>query len=105
MKVRIILHKSEIAHEITKRLGLSDVHFSRGSTEPKELFVQIANTLGIDIVEINTKPGIAKKIVELSGENWHPDYESSGSTVTLQGLIAVNRAVEFFLDGKPEVTT
>lgn len=105
MKVRIILLKSEVAHEITFRLGLPDVHFSRGSTEPKELFVQIANTLGIDVIDINTKPLIAKKIVELSGENWHPDYESAGSTVTLQGLMAVNRAVQFFLKGKPEVTS
>lgn len=103
--MRIILLKSEVAHEITKRLGLPDVHFSRGSTEPKELFVQIANTIGINIIDINTKPGIARKIVELSGESWHPDYESSGSTVTLQGLMAVNRAVEFFLAGKPEITS
>jgi hypothetical protein len=99
------LLKSEVAHLITQRLGLPDVHFSRGSTEPKELFVQIAETLGIDIIDINTKPRIAQKIVELSGENWHPDYESAGSTVTLQGLMAVNRAVGFFLDGKPEVST
>lgn len=97
--------KSDVAREITRRLGLPDVHFSRGSTEPKELFIQIANTLGIDIIDINTKPMIARKVVELSGENWHPDYESAGSTVTLQGLMAVNRAVQFFLDGKPEVLT
>ena len=93
--------KSEVAHEITKRLGLPDVHFSTGSTEPKELFIQIAETLAIDITDINTKPKIAQKIVELSGESWHPDYESSGSTVTLSGLIAVNNAVAFFLADKP----
>lgn len=100
-KATIILLKSEVAREITRKLGLPEVHFSRGSTEPKELFVQIADCLGIDIVEINSKPRIARKIVELSGENWHPDYESAGSTVTLQGLMAVDRAVEFFLGGKP----
>jgi hypothetical protein len=98
------LLKSEVAHEITQRLGLPDVHFSTGSTEPKELFVQIAEALAIDISDINTKPKIARKIVELSGQTWHPDYESTGSTVTLDGLKAVNRAVEFFLADKPSTT-
>lgn len=103
MKEQIILLKSEVAHLITSKLGLPDVHFSTGSTEPKELFLQVANCLGIDISEVNTKPTIARKIVEASGEIWLPDYESSGSTVTIDGLKAVHSAVEFFLVDRPEI--
>lgn len=94
--------KSEVAHLITSKLGLPDVHFSTGSTEPKELFLQIANCLAIDISDVNTKPTIARRIVEVSGEIWLPNYESSGSTVTMDGLKAVHSAVEFFLSGRPE---
>ena len=103
MKEKIILLKSEVAHLITSKLSLPDVHFSTGSTEPKELFLQVANCLAIDISDVNTKPTIARKIVEASGEIWLPDYESTGSTVTIDGLKAVHSAVEFFLAGRPEI--
>lgn len=103
MKEKIILLKSEVAHLITSKLGLPDVHFSTGSTEPKELFLQVANCLAIDISGVNSKPTIARRIVEASGEIWLPDYESSGSTVTMDGLKAVHSAVEFFLAGRPEI--
>jgi hypothetical protein len=97
------LLKSDVAHLITKKLGLPDVLFSTGSTEPKELFLQVAHCLAIDISDVNTKPTIAQRIVEFSGEIWLPNYESSGSTVTLDGLKAVHSAVEFFLSGRPEI--
>jgi hypothetical protein len=103
LKEKIILLKSEVAHLITSKLGLPDVHFSTGSTEPKELFLQVANCLAIDISDVNTKPTIARKIVEASGEIWLPDYESTGSTVTIDGLKADQSAVEFFLAIRPEI--
>jgi hypothetical protein len=103
LKEKITLLKTEVAHLITSKLGLPDVHFSTGSTEPKELFLQVANCLAIDISDVNTKPTIARRIVEVSGEIWLPNYESSGSTVTMDGLKAVHSAVEFFLSGRPEI--
>ena len=103
MKERIILLKSDVANMITSKLGLPEVHFSTGSTEPKELFLQVAHCLAIDISDVNTKPSIARRIVEVSGEIWLPNYESSGSTVTIDGLKAVHSAVEFFLAGRPEI--
>ena len=96
--------KVDVARLITTKLGLPEVHFSTGSTEPKELFLQIAHCLAIDISDVNTKPMIARRIVEVSGEVWLPNYESSGSTVTTDGLKAVHSAVEFFLSGRPEIT-
>jgi hypothetical protein len=59
--------------------------------------------LAIDISDVTTKPTIAKRIVEVSGAVWLPDYESSGGTVTKDGLVAVHSAVEFFLSGRPEL--
>ena len=103
MKERVILLKSDVANLITSKLGLPKVHFSAGSTEPKELFLQVAHCLAIDISDVNTKPTIARRIVEVSGEIWLPNYESSGSTVTIDGLKAVHSAVEFFLSGRPEI--
>ena len=94
--------KSEVAHLITSKLGLPDVDFSTGSTEPKELFLQVAHCLAIDIRDVNTNPAIARRIVEISGDVWLPNYESSGSTITIDGLKAVHSAVEFFLSGKLE---
>ena len=101
--MRVILLKSDVANLITSKLGLPKVHFSTGSTEPKELFLQVAHCLAIDISDVNTKPTIARRIVEVSGEIWLPNYESSGSTVTIDGLKAVHSAVEFFLSGRPEI--
>lgn len=95
--------KTEVANQITDLLGLPNVQFSTGSTEPRELFLQVAEALGIDISGAGTKPGIAKKIVESAGEPWQVEYESSGSTITLKGLKAVHSAVEFFLQNRPEI--
>ncbi len=92
-----------MANQITDLLGLPNVQFSTGSTEPRELFLQVAEALGIDIAGAGTKPGIAKKIVESAGVPWQVDYESSGSTITLKGLKAVHSAVEFFLQNRPEI--
>ena len=103
MKEKIILFKSDVAHLITSKLGLPDVNFSTGSSEPRELFLLVADCLAIDISDVNSKPTIARKIVEASGEIWLPDYESTGSTVTIDGLKAVHSAVEFFLAGRPEI--
>ena len=91
-----------MANEITDLLGIPKVRFSTGSTEPKELFIQIADCLGLGI-ELNlNKPVLARQIVESSGAVWLPDYESTGSTVTLKGLLAVKSAVEFYLINKPD---
>ena len=95
------LLKSEVGKSITDKLGIPEVHFSTGSTEPKELFLAVADSLGIQISSVTTKPGLARTIVESSGGSWLPQFESSGSTVTLEGLLAVQSAVEFFLANRP----
>lgn len=98
------MHKSEVANEITHLLRLEPVHFSSGSTEPKELFLLIADSLGLGIDPLLPKPVIARRIVESSGQAWLTDYESTGGTVTLKGLQAVKSSVESYLTNRRELT-
>lgn len=69
---------------------------STGSTEPREIFVLVNDVLGLGIAPSKTKPELARAIVEASGEVWTASSESRGGTVTLEGLLAVRRAVTFF---------
>lgn len=98
------MNKSELANEITDLLRLPPVHFSTGSTEPKELFLLISDSLGLGIDSILPKPEMARRIVESSGHSWLIDYESTGGTVTLQGLQAVKSSVEYYLENRPELS-
>lgn len=91
------MKKDEIADYITQKLRVPKVQFSSGSTEPKELLLQIAEAIGIPISEDLSKPEIARMIVESSGSKWHPNYESSGSTITRAGMYALKEAIDFFL--------
>lgn len=97
------LNKTEVAKQITDLLRLEPVHFSTGSTEPKELFLKIADSLGLGIDSILPKPVMARRIVESAGLSWVPDYESTGGTVTLKGLQAVKSSVEYYLANRPEL--
>ena len=99
----LILNKTEVAKQITDLLKLEPVHFSTGSTEPKELFLKIADSLGLGIDSILPKPVMARRIVESSGQSWVPDFESTGGTVTLKGLQAVKSSVEYYLANRPEL--
>lgn len=93
--------KEEIADCITDKLKLPRVTFSTGSTEPKELFVSIIDALGLEFQSRRNKPEMARLIVESAGFVWRPEFESTGATVTRQGLEAVLGAVDFFLNEKP----
>ena len=92
--------KSDVAKEITDLIGISEVRFSTGSTEPKELWTGIVEALGLGVDTSLPKQKIARAIVESCGELWLPDYESTGGTVTFQGMVAVKRAVQFYLNNK-----
>jgi len=88
--------KQDVARDITSYLGVQELHFSTGSTEPRELFDLAASILGLGDVASLTKPQAAQKIVEASGQPWFPQYESAGGTVTKSGLEAVLKSVLFF---------
>lgn len=93
----LMTSKEQLVGDIATRLGIDPPPMSTGSTEPKEIFVTINRQLGLGLDERSTKPELARAIVECAGHSWAPDYESRGSTVTAAGLLAVVKAVDFFL--------
>jgi hypothetical protein len=88
--------KEAIADRICAHLGVRTPGFSIGSTEPKDVFIVICASLGLTFDATLTKPNLARFIVESAGNQWHPDFESAGGTVTKAGLLAVETAVKFF---------
>jgi Mn-containing catalase len=89
--------KLEIVSKISARLNVEAPKMSTGSTEPREIFDLVNDTLGLGIDRKATKPEMARQIVEASGMSWNADYESRGGTVTKPGLLAVLAAVEHFV--------
>ena len=90
--------KLDLIVEIAHLIGRTAPAMSTGSTEPREIFESVNDELGLGLeMRRLDKPGLARAIVEASGGTWTPDCESRGSTVTLDGLIAVRDAVKFFV--------
>jgi hypothetical protein len=86
--------KQEIIDEICSHLGIPTFIISTGSTEPKEFLIAVADQLGITGLSLGMdKQELAKLIVEASGELWQPDYDSTGGTITKEGLLAVQASV------------
>jgi len=89
--------KSDLVWAIAETIGVDTPHMSTGSTEPKEIFLLVNDSLGLGLDTKMTKPEIARAIVELSGCTWPATAESRGGTVTADGLRAVLHAVQFFV--------
>lgn len=89
--------KEYYVREIARLLGVEMPPMSTGSTEPRAIFDYVNTTLGLGIEVELTKPELARAIVESTGRSWNADCESSGGTVTRNGLAAVHRAVEFYV--------
>lgn len=88
--------KADVVSEIADIIGVPAPPMSTGSTEPKTIFLLVNEAFGLGISPGQTKPEMARHIVEASGEVWGVSCESRGGTVTLEGLEAVGRAVRFF---------
>jgi hypothetical protein len=88
--------KVELVQEIARLIDAGPFHMSTGSTEPRALFDAVNTELGLGIPPEGTKPEMARGIVEAAGARWLPQYESTGGTVTFDGLRAVLDAVRFF---------
>lgn len=92
--------KQDAINEVIRIVGGSQVHVSRGSTEPKHLFILVAQWMGLDIDPHLSKPNMGRAITQAAGINWDSSCDSTqspsggGSTVTLEGLTRVLRAVE-----------
>jgi hypothetical protein len=87
--------KQAIIDEICKHLGIQSYLVSTGSTEPREFLEAVIEQLGImNLAKGLQKPELGKLIVEAQGELWLPKYDSSGGTITKEGLEAIHRAVQ-----------
>ena len=89
--------KQDVMDDTCKLLGIPLWMVSTGSTEPKGYLLAVAHSLGIPVEDCHTKPELATRIVETSGEVWLPFYESQGATITRVGLEAVERSVNALL--------
>lgn len=78
--------KEDVVKELAHMLGVVAPAMSTGSTEPKEIFVAVVRVLGLGLDTSQTKPDLARDIVESDGLVWGPECESRGGTVTLDGL-------------------
>ena len=86
--------KQEIIDSVCKHLKIRTYLISTGSTEPKEFLIAIADQLGITGLSVGMdKQELGKLIVEASGEPWLPDYDSTGGTITKEGLLAIKDSV------------
>jgi hypothetical protein len=89
--------KKDLVAEIARLVGVPPPPMSTGSTEARDIFSLVNDRLALGLDPAATKPNLARGIVEASGQAWHPDCESRGSTVTARGLQAVLAAVQFFV--------
>ena len=87
------MKKQEVLNEIAAVVGIAEAAVSAGSTEPKDFLALVAFAIGIDCGPNPGKADIAKSIVEASGRPWLPTYFSTGSTITLHGLLAIRDSV------------
>jgi hypothetical protein len=63
-----------------------------GSKEHKSVVLNLARGMGIATSEIDTKQGLASRIVEAAGRKWTVECESIGQTITLVGLNLILQA-------------
>lgn len=85
--------KADLNDAIAMALGVAPPRMSRGSTEPKKLFLLVNEVLGLGLDIRLSKPNLARSICEIGGQSWSPNCESAGGTVTTHGLELVLEAV------------
>ena len=92
--------KQDVFDEITGLLGIEPRTLSVGSSLPSEVFDEAARQIG---VLAGSMPVICETIVLKAGLTYSPLYDSrltdsgGGSTVTLDGVRALKRALEILL--------
>lgn len=91
--------KTQIVERIADRLNVAAPPMSSGSTEPRRIFELVVEELGLAVDHTSlSKPDLAHAIVEQADLTWSVvTCESSGGTVTRQGLDLVWQAVEILI--------
>ena len=86
--------KQEVMDSVCKHLGIPAFLISTGSTEPKEFLISVAEQLGIQGLTAGMdKQELGRLIVEAGGNLWLPEFDSTGGTITKDGLEAIRETV------------
>jgi hypothetical protein len=91
--------KQDVLADIAALIGAPIRQVSRGSTEPKEAFVDVVRALNLPISTEARKPELGAAIVRFAGLTWDENCDSratpsgGGDTVTLEGLQRIRAAV------------
>jgi hypothetical protein len=93
--------KADLVEQLARALGIPTPAMSTGSTEPKAILTAASDYLGLGLDARLAKPRLAEAICGSAGVDWDDSCWSSGSTVTVEGLRRVGRAV-CFLKGDAE---
>jgi len=88
--------KQGVMNQISDMLGMQRYTVSRGSTVPKDFFLEIAHKIKLKDTEDMTKPQVAKAITNSLGVPWKDNYESQGGTVSNDGLNAIRFGLNRF---------
>ena len=86
--------KQELIDEICGHLGIPTHFVSTGSTEPKEFLEAVIDQMGLTGLSAGLgKQALGKLIVEADGRSWLPEFDSTGATITKEGLMAIRDSV------------
>jgi hypothetical protein len=86
------LAKQEWCDKVADLFGVPKVKMANGSTEPTEYWDSILRQIGVQAT--GTKGTKAAAIAASEGIDWPPTADSTGSTVTVSGWIAVHKAAK-----------
>ena len=92
--------KADLVKAIAAHLGIPTPPMSTGSTEPKSILVAANEVLGLGHHSRLSKPRLAQAICASAGIEWDYGCESTGSTVTAEGLLRVHHAVILLTGGR-----
>ena len=94
------LTKQDIMDLVCELLSLPRHSVSRGSTEPRQFFDDVASAIGLDPTEYSSKQYLAEGIARFLGQGWSTESDSrdsaasGGGTVTAEGLSRILRGLQ-----------
>lgn len=92
--------KQEVLNDVCRLLGIPRQAVSNGSSLPSDVFAEAARRIG---VRPGSMPEVCEAIIRKAGHVYAPTFDSrasssgGGSTVTLEGIQAMRRALQKLL--------
>ena len=89
--------KQTVVSNIAALIGAPAPPVAHGSREPKSILVMVNDRLGLGLDNALAKPDLAEAICHAGGVSWTPACWSRPQTLTREGLVHVEAAVENLL--------